>query len=736
MKRKVLSRLLLPALGLLIGSAVFVAPQLARSSDGSVPTQAKTLSVTAAATQVPSAIIESDFSFNAVGAKWEGSADLSIRTRTNTGWTDWTSLIVDEDSASRDGQGIAAYANLLFTDPSDALQYRIDGGEAPSGLEFFYLNTMKKESWSDRWLGWMAREARGDLSILSRQDWGADESIRFDGDQEIWPPEYATPEVFIIHHTAGSNGQPSLDQAKAVIRGIYYYHTVIRGWGDIGYNYLIDTAGHVFEGRFGGDGVTGAHTYRTGCPGKGADQGYNTGSVGVALLGNYESTDTLSSESQSALVDLLAEKGRALGIDPDSETYFKDRTISTVFGHIDVDCTVCPGEHLRSELDTVRTLAGEAYESLPSSGAKLLESPMPSAILSGGSREVTFLYKNTGTSTWTRNEVKVKVESPDGSASPFAIRANGVATDRVPMSETSVAPGAQGHFTFTATAPTELGTYYQRFVLMKNDDAISGGTKIKKTRVDSSSQAGLAELNVPVAMLDTWRSWATIKMTNTGVTTWNRSVVLKIMNDDFGPSSFYDSSWPGAVGEIVMQEGSVPPGGTATYRFLMRAPVHSQIYTQIFQLIDRSNGNHVIQHRHVVSLIRIDPTYASLEARQYSAERGVENIPAAVRSSWRPTVTVRYTNTGTQTWDRSVKLNIYGALYRRPEFRDGSWPRETGGITMNESSVPPGGTASYTFRLDAPDELQVYEIYFRLSRGPEQVAMPGSYFSELIRVDR
>jgi hypothetical protein len=82
-----------------------------------------------------------------------------------------------------------------------------------------------------------------------------------------------------------------------------------------------------------------------------------------------------------------------------------------------------------------------------------------------------------------------------------------------------------------------------------------------------------------------------------------------------------------------------------------------------------------------------------------------------------------------------VKLNVYGALFRRPEFRDASWPRQTGGIVMNETRVLPGESASYSFRLDAPDELQVYKIYFRLSRGPEQVAVLGSYFSELIRVD-
>ena len=76
--------------------------------------------------------------------------------------------------------------------------------------------------------------------IISRAAWGADENLM------TWTPEYRTVRKFVVHHTATSNGD--LDPA-ATVRAIYYYHAVTRGWGDIGYNYLIDAQGRIYEGR-------------------------------------------------------------------------------------------------------------------------------------------------------------------------------------------------------------------------------------------------------------------------------------------------------------------------------------------------------------------------------------------------------------------------------------------------------------------------------------------------------
>src|SRR5207248_3521731 len=124
-------------------------------------------------------------------------------------------------------------------------------------------------------------------AVIPRAGWGADESLRYDSSgKEIWPPAFWPIQKLIVHHTDTQNNDPD---PPATIRSIYYYHAVTQGWGDIGYNFLIDEQGRIYEGRHtldygvgippteedtSGNVVTGAHA-----------QGFNSGTVGIALLG-------------------------------------------------------------------------------------------------------------------------------------------------------------------------------------------------------------------------------------------------------------------------------------------------------------------------------------------------------------------------------------------------------------------------------------------------------------------
>ncbi|MBI2954736.1 MAG: N-acetylmuramoyl-L-alanine amidase [Chloroflexi bacterium] len=92
-----------------------------------------------------------------------------------------------------------------------------------------------------------------------------------------WPPEYRAVWTVIVHHTV--TGHTATDWA-AEVRAISYYHATLQGWnwGDIGNNVLIDPNGNIYEGRADGDDVVGGHALQ-----------YNQGSLGVALLGNYQS---------------------------------------------------------------------------------------------------------------------------------------------------------------------------------------------------------------------------------------------------------------------------------------------------------------------------------------------------------------------------------------------------------------------------------------------------------------
>ena len=131
-------------------------------------------------------------------------------------------------------------------------------------------------------------------------------------------PVFQTVQKLVVHHTAGANGE-SGEAAKATIRSIYYYHSVTQGWGDIGYNFLIDAAGVVYKGRHShapgssadtltgenaaGQGVTAGHAF-----------GYNSGTVGVAMLGTYSSVDA-PTPTKDALRSFLISKAKAHGLD-------------------------------------------------------------------------------------------------------------------------------------------------------------------------------------------------------------------------------------------------------------------------------------------------------------------------------------------------------------------------------------------------------------------------------------
>ena len=136
--------------------------------------------------------------------------------------------------------------------------------------------------------------------IVTRSSWEADEKIT------RAKPLYApTLKFAVVHHTAGTNTYSRAESA-AIVRGIEIYHVKANGWNDIGYNFLVDRFGTVYEGRAGGitRNVIGAHA-----------MGFNTGSVGVALMGNYQRT-TPSTAEQSALVHLLAWRLDLAHVDP------------------------------------------------------------------------------------------------------------------------------------------------------------------------------------------------------------------------------------------------------------------------------------------------------------------------------------------------------------------------------------------------------------------------------------
>ena len=166
-------------------------------------------------------------------------------------------------------------------------------------------------------------------------------------------PSYTTVTHLIVHHTAGAN---TASDWAAVVRSIWVLHVQGNGWNDIGYNYLIDPNGVMYEGRAGGDGVLGAHF-----------SGVNSGTMGVSMMGTY-STIPVTAEARNTLRDMLAWQADKWKIDPRGERLHASSglVLRTISGHRDANLspsatstTECPGNGLYPALPALRAEVGK-----------------------------------------------------------------------------------------------------------------------------------------------------------------------------------------------------------------------------------------------------------------------------------------------------------------------------------------------------------------------------------------
>ncbi|HWV76842.1 MAG TPA: peptidoglycan recognition protein [Isoptericola sp.] len=304
--------------------------------------------------------------FATVGVTWSGraDADLVIRARTSDDdgatWSSWGPMEVEapdpdaseggtaplvvgdvdrvevtvENAAAEDVRGVG----LVTVDPGEGAVDRAtsdssldDGG----GLSPFGMGAGGAVSLS-------GAVATGDQhdgpAIRSRADWGADESLM------TWTPRQGQVKGAIIHHTAGTNSYTSA-QVPSIIRGIYTYHAKTRGWGDIGYNFLVDRWGRIWEGRDGGVEleIVGAHAV-----------GVNDETVGVSVLGNYDQA-TVSDAAVRGVIDLLAWKLSLHGVPARGYTTLDGAREARISGHRDVGSTACPGASIYRRLTEIRS---------------------------------------------------------------------------------------------------------------------------------------------------------------------------------------------------------------------------------------------------------------------------------------------------------------------------------------------------------------------------------------------
>ena len=321
--------------------------------------------------------------FSVLGVTWEPAADLTdvvirYRVRQDDRWSEWEAVGSSDIAPDANGKEAADAQTRGATDPivaidADGVQIwaeaatgrvtglkavLIDPGELPedetlgaagagsggSGISASALPTATGAG------------APGMPAIIRRSQWGADES------QVTCVPEHSTGMVSAaVHHTASTNGY-SADAVPGLLRGFMTYHTRPeaqggRGWCDIGYNFLVDTYGRVFEGRKGSIdmSVVGVHT-----------GGFNSRTIGISAIGNFSSAAP-TAPMLEAISRVIAWKftqhrifagttvqmvsGGGASRFPAGQVV----TFPTIYGHRDAQQTSCPGELLYNHLGNIRS---------------------------------------------------------------------------------------------------------------------------------------------------------------------------------------------------------------------------------------------------------------------------------------------------------------------------------------------------------------------------------------------
>ena len=314
--------------------------------------------------------------FQTLGVTWPADAavaDLQAQVRTRAGdqWSTWQALEPADDApdaGTADAEaGVRGGTDALWVGEADAVQLSFAAGqqEGPDGLELTIVDVPEVAPADAE--GAVATGAAtittasyttGPLvaavapRVITRAQWGAR--------AQVCTPDVASRLVgAVLHHTAGTNTYATVEQAMQQIRGDQAYHIDGRGWCDLGYNFVVDKWGNIYEGRANSltQPVIGVHA-----------GGFNTGTVGVSMLGTYDALP--SPAAIQAVAQIVGWRLGAYGLNPESTmsyyTYGGENskvpagttlTLPRVFGHRDVAFTACPGNGGYAALPSIRAQA-------------------------------------------------------------------------------------------------------------------------------------------------------------------------------------------------------------------------------------------------------------------------------------------------------------------------------------------------------------------------------------------
>jgi hypothetical protein len=365
----------------------------------------------------------------------EATLELALRASLDgLEWTDWGSVVENHDLwMPEDGDEVFWSQELYAGEGMQFWQLRVQVAPAPDGrlpeLRRVELNSVDARFGPTDPAAALDEPTIGLASlgrppVVSRTAWGSP-----DGQGSRATPAYHPVRHMVVHHTADANSLRAGQVWADRVRAIWSFHTITRGWGDIGYNYLIDPNGVVYEGRAGGDDAVGFHDTA------------NYGSLGVALIGTYSSVEPPPAAFDS-LVSLLAWKAAQKDIDPFGRSFYQGcahssfcssfnpgAIVENIAGHRHVtpERTSCPGDRLASRLPELRQRVYERLSgappppALPPAGLELLDVRYDRQSLAAGDLlKVVFTVRNSGT-------VPIVGQAPE--AAPLGLLATNLAVE-------------------------------------------------------------------------------------------------------------------------------------------------------------------------------------------------------------------------------------------------------------------------------------------------------------------
>ncbi len=678
-------------------------------------------------------LVTPEFDFTAVAPHWSADTPentnlrLSLRINNGKDWSGWQAIEEIDGGRENSNSTDYKYGELVFAEKQGKFfEYKIElesnNSETTPSLEkikFHYLNAEKGPNplETKKLFGVIPVASAGSGNYYSRSTWGANESYRYKSGKENWSRKYADTKAFVIHHTAGSSN-PS--NPAATIRAIYYYHAKTLDWGDIGYNYIVDQHGNMYEGRYGGDNVVAGHAAN-----------YNYGTSGISVLGNFETANP-NNNSLDGVAKLISDKTKGKSFNPLGSVKLTkttgyphysptgSKTVKTVNGHRDVGSTACPGKNLYSKLATIRN--NIQTNQVPAYDYKVIsvEKP-PSTMKVEDTASAKVKIKNTGRKVWKKsgtNPVKLSISNPKYR---FSLFTNSTWLKdyyhRIQMSENQVNPGETATFSFSLTAPTKLAQHTEAFTPVVEGH---GWMKYKGIKFDIKVKRPeynyeIKSIQKPATQMTIGKAYpVTVQLKNVGVKTWKNygatPLKLSISNPKYRKSKFIDSSW---VKEyyyrVPMKNKSVKTGEVGDFKFSMTAPQnlgkHTEAFTPVIEGFD---------------WMRYKGIKFNIEVKRPAYEYEVVSIkkpPSSMKSGEIANTTVKIKNIGSSTWKNygknPMKLAICNPKYRQSELWSNDWDQKSyRRIKMREREIKTGQTGTFSFSVTAPHKNHDYTEKF------------------------